>query len=55
MGRLLTLCPTDTRARWALAWLGVLLCAACILLLLLLKKDDVKGEHSGAARGQTAC
>ncbi|XP_072203636.1 interleukin-17 receptor C [Excalfactoria chinensis] len=38
-------CPMHkyTRARWALAWLGVLLCAACILLLLLLKKDDVKG------------
>ncbi|XP_021265701.1 interleukin-17 receptor C [Numida meleagris] len=38
-------CPMHKymRARWALAWLGVLLCAACILLLLLLKKEDVKG------------
>ncbi|OXB66258.1 hypothetical protein ASZ78_000683 [Callipepla squamata] len=38
-------CPMHkyVRARWALAWLGVLVCAACILLLLLLKKEDVKG------------
>lgn len=48
----MTLCPTDMRARWALAWLGVLVCAACILLLLLLKKEDMKGERSGAACGQ---
>ncbi|NXJ16834.1 I17RC protein, partial [Odontophorus gujanensis] len=44
-GWVLTLCSTDVRARWALAWLGVLVCAACILLLLLLKKEDVKGEY----------
>ncbi|XP_035168209.1 interleukin-17 receptor C, partial [Oxyura jamaicensis] len=38
-------CPMHKylRTRWALAWMGVLLCAACILLLLLLKKDDLKG------------
>ncbi|KAM9272188.1 interleukin-17 receptor C [Cariama cristata] len=38
-------CPLHKylRARWALAWLGVLLGAACLLLLLLLKKEDVKG------------
>lgn len=38
-------CPMHKyiRARWALAWLGALVCAACILLLLLLKKEDVKG------------
>ncbi|XP_010725233.2 interleukin-17 receptor C, partial [Meleagris gallopavo] len=37
-------CPMHKymRARWALAWLGVLVCTACILLLLLLKKEDVK-------------
>lgn len=38
-------CPADLRARWALAWMGVLLGAACLLLLLLLKKEDVKGER----------
>lgn len=52
LGWVLMLYPTDIRARWALAWLGALVCAACILLLLLLKKEDVKGEHSEAARGQ---
>ncbi|KAM6256789.1 interleukin-17 receptor C isoform 2-T2 [Porphyrio hochstetteri] len=38
-------CPLHKylRARWALAWMGVLLGAACLLLLLLLKKEDVKG------------
>ncbi|NXO05266.1 I17RC protein, partial [Rhinopomastus cyanomelas] len=38
-------CPMHkyVHARWALAWMGVLLGAACILLLLLLKKEDVKG------------
>ena len=36
----------DLRARWALAWMGVLLGAACLLLLLLLKKEDVKGEQT---------
>ncbi|XP_066859471.1 interleukin-17 receptor C [Anser cygnoides] len=38
-------CPMHKylRTRWALAWMGVLLCAACILLLLLLKKEDLKG------------
>ncbi|XP_042692177.1 interleukin-17 receptor C, partial [Centrocercus urophasianus] len=37
-------CPMHKymRARWVLAWLGVLVCAACILLLLLLKKEDMK-------------
>ncbi|KAM6343973.1 interleukin-17 receptor C isoform 2-T2 [Alca torda] len=37
-------CPLHKylRARWALAWMGVLLGAACLLLLLLLKKEDVK-------------
>ncbi|NXK03005.1 I17RC protein, partial [Herpetotheres cachinnans] len=41
-------CPLHKylRARWALAWMGVLLGAACLLLLLLLKKEDVKGERS---------
>ncbi|XP_064930745.1 interleukin-17 receptor C isoform X1 [Columba livia] len=29
-------------AHWVLAWMGVLLGAACILLLLLLKKEDLK-------------
>lgn len=37
--------PADLRTRWALAWMGLLLCAACILLLLLLKKEDLKGER----------
>ncbi|NXS44210.1 I17RC protein, partial [Balaeniceps rex] len=38
-------CPLHKylRTRWALAWMGVLLGAACLLLLLLLKKEDVKG------------
>ncbi|NWY63354.1 I17RC protein, partial [Chionis minor] len=38
-------CPLHKylRARWALAWMGVLLGATCLLLLLLLKKEDVKG------------
>ncbi|KAM9182242.1 interleukin-17 receptor C [Mergus octosetaceus] len=38
-------CPMHKylRTRWALAWMGLLLCAACILLLLLLKKEDLKG------------
>ncbi|NXV12520.1 I17RC protein, partial [Cepphus grylle] len=38
-------CPLHKylRARWALAWMGVLMGAACLLLLLLLKKEDVKG------------
>ncbi|XP_067396451.1 interleukin-17 receptor C [Emydura macquarii macquarii] len=31
------------RARWALAWMGGLLCTCCILFLLLLKKEDLKG------------
>ncbi|XP_030425603.1 interleukin-17 receptor C isoform X1 [Gopherus evgoodei] len=31
------------RARWALAWMGVLLSTFCILLLLLLKKENLKG------------
>ncbi|NXC49847.1 I17RC protein, partial [Penelope pileata] len=37
-------CPMHKylHVRWALAWLGGLLCTACILLLLLLKKEDVK-------------
>lgn len=38
-------CPADLRARWVLAWMGVLLGAACLLLLLLLKQKDVKGER----------
>ncbi|KAM6121284.1 interleukin-17 receptor C [Pterocles gutturalis] len=44
-GGVLWACPLHKylRAHWALAWLGVLLGAACILLLLLLKKEDVKG------------
>ncbi|XP_054072566.1 interleukin-17 receptor C isoform X1 [Rissa tridactyla] len=38
-------CPLHKylRARWALAWMGVLLGASCLLLLLLLMKEDVKG------------
>ncbi|XP_068264999.1 interleukin-17 receptor C isoform X2 [Nyctibius grandis] len=38
-------CPLHKylRARWVLAWMGVLLGATCLLLLLLLKKEDVKG------------
>ncbi|XP_068551077.1 interleukin-17 receptor C [Anas acuta] len=38
-------CPMHKylRTRWALAWMGLLLGAACILLLLLLKKEDLKG------------
>lgn len=43
--------PADLRTRWALAWMGLLLGAACILLLLLLKKEDLKGER-GARRGR---
>ncbi|XP_040446429.1 interleukin-17 receptor C [Falco naumanni] len=44
-GVVLWACPLHKylRARWALAWMGVLLGAACLLLLLLLKKEDVKG------------
>ncbi|NXW40480.1 I17RC protein, partial [Nyctiprogne leucopyga] len=44
-GVMLWVCPLHKylRARWALAWMGVLLGAACLLLLLLLKKEDVKG------------
>lgn len=38
-------CPADLHAHWVLAWMGVLLGAACILLLLLLKKEDLKGER----------
>ncbi|NXD81695.1 I17RC protein, partial [Halcyon senegalensis] len=40
-------CPLHKylRTRWVLAWMGVLLGAACLLLLLLLKKEDVKGEQ----------
>uniref|UniRef100_A0A8B9FDN5 SEFIR domain-containing protein n=1 Tax=Amazona collaria TaxID=241587 RepID=A0A8B9FDN5_9PSIT len=40
-------CPTDLRARWVLAWMGVLLGAACLLLLLLLKKEDIKAPLRG--------
>ncbi|NXW37271.1 I17RC protein, partial [Phaetusa simplex] len=38
-------CPLHKylRARWALAWMGMLLGAACLLLLLLLTKENVKG------------
>ncbi|NWI33122.1 I17RC protein, partial [Sula dactylatra] len=38
-------CPLHKylRTRWVLAWMGVLLGAACLLLLLLLKKEDIKG------------
>ncbi|NWU72048.1 I17RC protein, partial [Pterocles burchelli] len=45
-GGVLWACPLHKylRAHWGLAWLGVLLGAACILLLLLLKRD-VKGER----------
>ncbi|NXJ73831.1 I17RC protein, partial [Trogon melanurus] len=44
-GIVLWACPLYKylHARWALAWMGVLLGAACVLLLLLLKKEDVKG------------
>uniref|UniRef100_A0A8C4XND7 Interleukin 17 receptor C n=1 Tax=Falco tinnunculus TaxID=100819 RepID=A0A8C4XND7_FALTI len=44
-GVVLWACPLHKylRARWALAWMGVLLGASCLLLLLLLKKEDVKG------------
>lgn len=38
-------CSADLRARWVLAWMGVLVGAACLLLLLLLKKEDMKGER----------
>ncbi|NWZ46561.1 I17RC protein, partial [Haliaeetus albicilla] len=40
-------CPLHKylRARWVLAWMGVLVGAACLLLLLLLKKEDMKGER----------
>ncbi|NXC78517.1 I17RC protein, partial [Anhinga anhinga] len=46
-GVMLWACPLHKylRAHWALAWMGVLLGAACLLLLLLLKKEDVKGER----------
>ncbi|XP_033921748.1 interleukin-17 receptor C [Melopsittacus undulatus] len=38
-------CPIHQyqRARWVLAWMGVLLGAACLLFLLLLKKENIKG------------
>ncbi|NXY90126.1 I17RC protein, partial [Alcedo cyanopectus] len=38
-------CPLHKylRTHWVLAWMGVLLGAACFLLLLLLKKEDLKG------------
>ncbi|NXY51530.1 I17RC protein, partial [Ceuthmochares aereus] len=38
-------CPLHKylHTRWALAWMGVLLGAACLILLLLLKKEDAKG------------
>ncbi|XP_069722237.1 interleukin-17 receptor C [Phaenicophaeus curvirostris] len=38
-------CPLHKylRTRWALAWMGALLGAACLILLLLLKKEDAKG------------
>ncbi|XP_057261517.1 interleukin-17 receptor C isoform X3 [Pezoporus wallicus] len=38
-------CPMHKylRARWVLAWMGVMLGAACLLLLLLLKKENIKG------------
>ncbi|NXL09133.1 I17RC protein, partial [Mesembrinibis cayennensis] len=44
-GVVLWACPLHKylHTRWALAWMGVLLGAACLLLLLLLKKEDVKG------------
>ncbi|NXT58968.1 I17RC protein, partial [Pluvianellus socialis] len=44
-GVVLWACPLHKylRARWALAWMGVLLGTTCLLLLLLLKKEDVKG------------
>ncbi|NWX10064.1 I17RC protein, partial [Caloenas nicobarica] len=43
-GIMLWACPLHKylRAHWVLAWMGVLLGAACILLLLLLKKEDLK-------------
>ncbi|NWR62252.1 I17RC protein, partial [Bucorvus abyssinicus] len=46
-GVVLWACPLHKylRARWALAWMGVLLGATCLLLLLLLKKEDMKGER----------
>ncbi|KAM9655002.1 interleukin-17 receptor C [Morphnus guianensis] len=58
-------CPLHKylRARWVLAWMGVLLGAACLLLLLLLKKEDMKGwlkslradyGSEGPLRGQRA-
>ncbi|NXX22194.1 I17RC protein, partial [Podargus strigoides] len=42
----LWVCPLHKylRTRWVLAWMGVLLVAACLLLLLLVKKEDIKGE-----------
>ncbi|KAM6414029.1 LOW QUALITY PROTEIN: interleukin-17 receptor C [Rhynochetos jubatus] len=44
-GGTLWACPLHKylHGRWALAWMGALLGAACLLLLLLLKKEDVKG------------
>ncbi|KAM6325274.1 interleukin-17 receptor C [Podargus strigoides] len=41
----LWVCPLHKylRTRWVLAWMGVLLGAACLLLLLLVKKEDIKG------------
>ncbi|NXJ87314.1 I17RC protein, partial [Corythaixoides concolor] len=46
-GIMLWACPLHKylHARWVLAWMGVLLGAACVLLLLLMKKEDVKGER----------
>ncbi|NXL55226.1 I17RC protein, partial [Chordeiles acutipennis] len=57
-GIVLWVCPLHKylRAHWVLAWMGVLLGAACLLLLLLLKKEDVKGEWcppGGCARPGT--
>ncbi|XP_064309745.1 interleukin-17 receptor C [Phalacrocorax carbo] len=44
-GVMLWACPLHKylRTRWVLAWMGMLLGAACLLLLLLLKKENVKG------------
>ncbi|NWS48836.1 I17RC protein, partial [Probosciger aterrimus] len=44
-GVMLWACPMHKylRARWVLAWMGVLLGAACLLLVLLLKKEHIKG------------
>ncbi|NXW63785.1 I17RC protein, partial [Eurystomus gularis] len=49
-------CPLHKylRTRWALAWMGVLLGAACLLLLLLLKKEDVKGWLKSLKAGHSS-